>query len=104
MLCVSFYSMRSAFCSIVVLMVVSAILQLSLIIDFSASDRDVAEASYLTTELADPLNKAKSAAWESAPELNRASFSSHSDSDDCSLSSLDENTSAGGLSQKLKCE
>lgn len=86
----NYMTMRSAFSSIVVLMVMSAGLQLSLIVD-----PEYIWSLFAAKVEAKPSIPPKSRpSWECAPDVNRASFSGHCDTDDSSLSSetIDEKT------------
>jgi hypothetical protein len=93
--------MRAAFSSIVVLMVASAILQLSLVVDFkwSAPKKEIKIKSLMTGVLRETR---KAPMWDAEPDLKRASFlSSCPDGDESSLSSVDD---SGFLRPKLKGE
>ena len=102
---VSTFSMRAAFSSIVVLMVASAILQLSLVVDFSKpppAEKEVKVTSLLTGVVT-PVKK--NTVWDSTPDLKRASFlDGCPDNDESSLSSVDENASPVCIRRKLKGE
>lgn len=111
----NYMTMRSAFSSIVVLMVIAATLQLSLVVDFASwwsnnktntatNEQDEVKVIHpikhknLMTGVSRPPPINKTEVWNCAPDLKRASFSG--DSDDSSLSSLDEATAG----RKLKVQ
>lgn len=101
----NYMSMRDAFCSIVVLMVVAAVLQLSLILDvtwFSVSATPSVKITTLMNGVAG--TKAEKAEAFQCPDLKRASFiGCLSETDDSSLSSEDASAEQQP-GQKVKCQ
>jgi len=97
----NYMTMRDAFCSIVVLMVVAAMLQLSLIVDMTRAATPIYEKVKLTS-LMKGIATTKAEAYQ-CPDLKRASYiSGYSEADDSSMSSAD--ASAVQSCQKIKCQ